>query len=150
MTMAECYELGGRGPGKAVRRPDTLGRTTPLYILAFGAASALVAVLMVAANLMGLGPGEGSDISQAQVDAALLWWPIAAAIGAVASLTAGYLARRRRCWRVCIACMCVADISVLLYAVPAVEMVVISVILLVVGLLMTIRINANRDAFADR
>lgn len=142
--MTRYYELDGRGRGKAHQRPDTLN-SAHVFILGFGVLSLVIAVVMIALRTMGASDGTDPD-----VDELLLWWPIASVIGAIAGLVAGMLVKRRTNWRLCMACMVVATVSTILYCIPALPLVIMSLMMVAVGAVMTIRVNANRDAFTSR
>ena len=146
--MAKYYELDNRDRKPIRKRPDTLGYT-PMLIVVYGALSVLLAIVLVAGSMAGIEVSDSSSVTQEEMDATLLWWPIAAAVSGVAALAAGFLARGRMRFTVCMACMVVADVAVLIYAVPVIEMAVLSVILLAVGVLMTFRVNKNRSSFTD-
>lgn len=146
--MAKYYELdkGGNayaGSGKG----DTLGYT-PTLITVYGVLSIILALLLIWGSIARIKVPEGSAVTQEQMDSSLLWWPIAAGVSGVAALIAGRLAKKRVKWEICIGCMAVADIAVVLYAIPAIQMAVIALFLLLVGLIMTMRVNKNREAFS--
>lgn len=143
--MTRYYELDGRGRGKANRRPDTLN-SAHIWILAFGILSAVVAVATIAMNVMGV----VEDDDPSDVKAAMLWWPIASTIGAVTGIAAGIMVKRKVAWKACMACMCIATVSVILYCIPALPLVILSVVMAAIGVIMTMRVDANRDSFAYR
>lgn len=144
--MSKYYEMGSSSLGKAVRRPDTLG-SSHWFVLAFGIASAAIAAVMILALITGVEPGPDSTISTEEFDRVLPWFSAASIVGAITGIGAGILIRKRRCWNACMALMCLAMLSTIAYSVPVLAMLPITIIMLAIGALMTVRVNANRDSF---
>lgn len=150
-NRVETFYMDRAGYGKS---DDSLG-STPKLIMVYGILAVIVGIIVLA--VYGTLPGRWDAIadaeglaygmSLAQTQTATLFMGAFILISGITALIGGFLAGKRILYMPSLVLCAIASVTPLGMCLGLVPLIIWGIILLAIGLLMTSRIHANRDAF---